>query len=74
MLAPVQVSAGPGATSVTFIVRISIEAGRVSGIVERVRTGEKERFRGVDDLGRIITRMITGNAEGTPENRTRPEG
>jgi hypothetical protein len=58
---------------VTFIVRLSIEAGRVAGIVERVRTGEKERFRGADDIGRVITRMITGHAEATPESRTEPE-
>lgn len=58
----------------TFIIRVSVEAGRVTGIVERVRTGEKERFGGVDDLGRIITRMITGTAEGAPETRAGSDG
>jgi len=59
---------------VTFIVRISVEAGRVTGIVERVRTGEKERVRGLEDIGRIITRMLTGSAEGSQETRTGPGG
>jgi hypothetical protein len=45
---------------VTFIVRTSRDSGgRVRGVVERVRTGEKERFSGVRDLGRLIERMLT---------------
>jgi hypothetical protein len=51
-------SDGPGFAS--FIVRLSVRdgAGRLSGIVERVRTGEKERFEGVEDIGRVIARMV----------------
>jgi hypothetical protein len=40
---------GPSAArwSMTFIVRVSRdEAGRLAGVVERVRTGQKERFQG----------------------------
>jgi hypothetical protein len=43
----------------TFIVRLSRdERGRVSGIVERVRTGEKEQFHEVETLGVLIARMV----------------
>ncbi len=53
---------GEGFFSMTFIVRVSAdEAGRVSGIVERVRTGEKERFYGVEAIAPIIARMVEKN-------------
>jgi len=43
----------------TFVVRLSRdEAGRVSGIVERVRTGEKARFEALDVLIEVIGRMV----------------
>jgi hypothetical protein len=44
---------------VTFIVRLT-RAGvnDVDGVVERVGTGEKARFRGVDTLGPTIGRML----------------
>jgi hypothetical protein len=43
----------------TFIVRLSLdEAGRVTGIVERVRTGEKARFEGVGGIATLIARMV----------------
>lgn len=42
----------------TFVVRLSRdEAGRVTGIVERVRTGEKARFEGVAAIATVIARM-----------------
>jgi hypothetical protein len=42
----------------TFIVRLARDAaGRVTGIVERVRTGEKERFEGVAAIATVIARM-----------------
>ena len=34
------------------------DLGQVSGVVERVRTGEKVRFEGVDAVCRVIARMI----------------
>lgn len=47
------------ATPLTFIVRLfTDEAGRVIGIVERVRTGEKQRFEGVEAIGPIIARIV----------------
>ena len=43
----------------TFILRVSVdEAGRVSGIVERARTGEKERFQGLEALGPLIAHLV----------------
>jgi hypothetical protein len=50
---------------ITFIVRTSRDArGRLLGIVERVKTGEKERFTGADALGRLIERMVATTEEG----------
>jgi hypothetical protein len=47
---------------VTFVVRVSRdEAGRVRGVVERVRTGHKERFDGLDDIAAIIRRLLEGD-------------
>jgi hypothetical protein len=43
----------------TFIVRVSCDdAGRLTGIVERARTGEKHRFRGVSGVATLIERMV----------------
>jgi hypothetical protein len=43
----------------TFILRLSLdETGRVCGLVERVRNGEKERFYGVEELSAVIERMV----------------
>jgi hypothetical protein len=56
----------------TFVVRLSRdEAGRVTGIVERVRTGEKERFEGLAAIATSIARMVEADhsqreAEDTP--------
>lgn len=46
----------------TFIVRITHEpGGRLRGTVERVRTGEKERFSGAAGIGGAIERMLQGD-------------
>ena len=51
------IDASPHAT--TFIVRISqIDADPVTGIVERVRTGQKERFYGLEGINQAIARMV----------------
>lgn len=43
----------------TFILRLSRdETGRVCGVVERVRNGEKERFYGVEEISALIARMV----------------
>lgn len=42
-----------------FIVRLTRDpAGRVTGVVERVRTGEKERFTGVEEIGPLVAELL----------------
>jgi hypothetical protein len=43
----------------SFIVRV-VEDGRgsVSGVIERVATGVKEAFRGMEAIGEVIHRML----------------
>jgi len=42
----------------TFIVRLTLgDGGALSGVVERVRTGQKERFHGVVALAELIAAM-----------------
>jgi hypothetical protein len=48
----------------TFVVRLSrVAGGRLSGVVERVRTGEKARFNELDALGAVIARMLDHHRE-----------
>jgi hypothetical protein len=50
---------------ITFIVRLTRdERGHLSGIVERVRTGEKEQFREVEALGVLIAQMVKESSPG----------
>jgi hypothetical protein len=50
--------------SSTFIVRVSRDdEGHLIGIVERTRTGQKERFHGVAGIGPVIARMLGGDAD-----------
>jgi hypothetical protein len=50
---------------VTFVVRLAQHAdGRIVGIVERVRSGEKRRFRGVEAIGPLIAAMLQDRVEG----------
>ena len=46
-----------------FIVRALREAGSLSGVIERVRTGEKVRFQGGEAIGRIIARIVEAEAK-----------
>ena len=55
----------PTGTAVTFIVRATRDRnGRVRGVVERVRTGAKERFSDADGLGTLIERMLDADDRG----------
>ena len=45
------------AMDVTLVVRVSVAGGELRGVVERVKTGEKERFVGMEALGGLIERM-----------------
>jgi len=43
----------------SFVVRVSRSGtGRLEGIVERPRTGEKAWFQGVEQIGPLIVRML----------------
>jgi hypothetical protein len=47
--------------AMSFVVRLDPvgrgETDRLSGVVERVRTGEKHRFEGAQALGRLIAQL-----------------
>ena len=44
---------------VSFVVRVVQERpGEVSGVIERVATGAKEPFTGVEAIGAVIARML----------------
>ena len=43
----------------TFIVRVTPDkTGGVTGVVEQVRTGRKERVQSVADISRVIAAMV----------------
>jgi hypothetical protein len=47
------------ASMMTFVVRLTRdEAGRITGVVERVKTGLKARVEDLDAVGRAIGEMI----------------
>jgi len=46
-------------SSVTFVVRATRQPdGRLAGVVEHVRSGEKQRFDDAVAIGRLIERML----------------
>jgi hypothetical protein len=50
----------------TLIVRIrQDDAGRLSGVVERARTGGKVRFHGLETLPRVVASLLSTTAEGS---------
>jgi hypothetical protein len=54
---------GEGLHRAIFIVRLDRdEHGRVSGVVERVRTGEKARVDALADLGPVLAAMLAREA------------
>ena len=47
-------------SSVAFVVRVGRgPEGRLVGVVERVRTGEKHRFEGTGAIGPLIEWMVS---------------
>jgi hypothetical protein len=51
----------------SFIVRVvRTRRGKVSGVIERVGTGAKEAFQGVDAIGPVIARMVQREAAVRP--------
>ena len=58
-------SGDPARAHLTFIVRVSRDrAGRLRGIVERTRTGEKWRFEDAQAIGRLVEEMVAARAAG----------
>jgi hypothetical protein len=50
----------------SFVVRVGNDPhGRLGGVVERVRNGQKERFEDLESLGRVIARMRRGPGHDT---------
>ena len=42
-----------------FVVRVSRDRqGRLRGVVERIKTGEKRPFTGAESLGAVVERML----------------
>ncbi|HEV8641612.1 MAG TPA: hypothetical protein VGV13_10995 [Methylomirabilota bacterium] len=57
--------AGREGQQAVFIVRLTRHpAGQVTGVVERVRTGEKERFAAVEEIGPIFAKMLIRDQPG----------
>ena len=49
--------------SITFVVRAARDPdGRLAGVIERVRTGEKHRFHDPGAIGDLIERMVDEEA------------
>ena len=47
-----------------FVIRVTQdETGATGGIVERLSTGEKVRFRGLESIGDLVARMIEAGRE-----------
>jgi len=47
---------------VSFVVRlVQDRRGEISGVIERVATGAKERFSGVGAIGEVMRRMLPGD-------------
>ena len=58
----------------TFMARLTRgERGRLTALVERVRTGEKVRVERVEHLGRVLLRMLAGPAHERTEPGASPE-
>ena len=54
----------------TFIVRATrADDGRLTGTIERVRTGERQRFEGNEAIGMLIDRMAAADKDSGPEGR-----
>jgi hypothetical protein len=58
---------------ISLIVRIERrERGPMTGVVEHVGTGEKHRFAGVTEMGRIIEQIVAGEPPAGRRQEGRP--
>ena len=47
----------------SFVIRVVRDRrGRISGVIERVATGVKETFQGMEAIGAVIARMVRRDA------------
>jgi hypothetical protein len=54
----------------SFVIRVAQDRrGQVSGVIERVATGAKEAFTGMEAIGQVISRMLQG---ARPPSRDEP--
>ena len=61
-------------SKMTFIVRLTRDkAGRITGIVEQVRTGLKVRVEGLDAVSSAIGEMISARGHTTSTTRLKQE-
>jgi hypothetical protein len=57
----------------SFVVRVARDRrGQVSGVIERVATGAKEAFTGMDAIGQVIVRMLQGARPLAPDDAGAP--
>ena len=57
----------------SFVVRaIQDRRGRLSGVIERVSTGAKETFTGMETIGRVITEMLERDRSSPPTPASGP--
>ena len=53
-----------------FIVRIAGGSGVINGVVERVRSGEKQRFDSIAGLAQVIAAMVERERKTNPKEHT----
>lgn len=57
------------ASMMTFVVRLTRDkTGRITGVVEQVKTGLKTRVEGLDAVGQTIGQMIASPGTGQAQN------
>ena len=63
-------TAGDDRPQAVFIVRLARDAaGKVTGVVERVRNGQKERFTALEEIGAIVAQMLADDEAEATERR-----
>ena len=63
-------TAGDDRPQAVFIVRLARDAaGKVTGVVERVRNGQKERFTALEEVGAIVAQMLADDEADATERR-----
>jgi len=61
----------PVAARISFIVRVvPRDRGPLTGVVERIGTGEKHRFESAAEMGRIIERIVGDERTDAPAGRS----